>query len=128
MLNSAKNRICLDRMAIGLSALCAVHCVATVLLLGALSSLGHFFAAPIVHEIGLALAIVIGALALGAGALRHRLLFPLVMGCIGLAVMTSALFVPHGVSESVLTVIGVSLVALAHMLNMRADACIDCAC
>ena len=59
MLNSAKNRICLDRMAIGLSALCAVHCVATVLLLGALSSLGHFFAAPIVHEIGLALAIVV---------------------------------------------------------------------
>ena len=128
MLNSAKNRIYLDRVAIGLSALCAVHCVVTVLLLGALSSLGHFFTSPLIHEIGLALAILVGALALGAGARRHRLLFPLAIGCIGLAVMTSALFVPHGVSESVLTVVGVSFVALAHMFNMRADASADCAC
>jgi len=128
MLNTAKNRVRLDRLAIGLSALCAVHCVATVLLLGALSSLGHFFAAPIIHEVGLALAILIGAVALGAGLRRHRALFPLVTGGIGLAVMGSALLVPHGVSESVLTVLGVSLVAIAHMLNIRADSQTGCAC
>jgi len=128
MLNSAKNRVRLDRFAIGLSALCAVHCVATVVLLGALSSLGHFFTAPIIHEGGLALAIVIGGLALVAGLRRHRMIFPLVTGCAGLALMGAALMVPHGVAESVLTVIGVSLVAIAHMLNMRADACFGCDC
>jgi len=128
MLNTAKNRVRLDRFAIGLSALCAVHCVVTVLLLGALSSLGHFFAAPIIHEAGLALAILVGAVALGAGLRRHRALFPLAVGCVGLAVMGCALLVPHGLGESVLTVLGVSLVAIAHVLNIRADSRTGCAC
>lgn len=111
--------ITLDRVAIGLSALCAVHCVVTVILLGALSSLGHFFADPIIHEVGLALAIIVGALALGAGMRRHRSLAPMVIGGVGLLVMGAALFVPHGAGESALTVIGVALVAVAHLLNMR---------
>lgn len=128
MLNTAKNRVRLDRFAIGLSSLCAVHCVATVVLLGALSSLGPFFAAPIVHEVGLALAIVVGAVALGAGVRRHRALFPLVIGCIGLAIMGLALWAPHGIGESVLTVVGVSLVAIAHLLNIRADSRAGCSC
>ncbi|MGE4431354.1 MAG: MerC domain-containing protein [Sphingobium sp.] len=140
MLNFAKNRarvnlgrvnlgrVNLDRVAIGLSALCAVHCVATVLLLGALSSLGHFFADPIIHEIGLALAIAVGAVALGAGMRRHRSLAPMVIGGVGLLVMGAALFVPHGAGESVLTVIGVILVALAHLLNMRIGCGLECAC
>lgn len=138
MSNSAKNlarpgrvlsgRANLDRVAIGLSALCAVHCVATILLLGALSSLGHFFADPIIHEVGLALAVVVGALALGAGMRRHRSFGPMVIGGAGLLVMAAALFVPHGASESVLTVIGVVLVAGAHLLNMRMDCGLECAC
>lgn len=113
----------LDRIAIGLSTLCAVHCVATIILLGALSSLGHFFTAPIIHEAGLALAVLIGALALGAGIRRHRLLMPSIIGGVGLATMAAGLLVPHGVGEAMTTIIGVSLVAVAHYLNMRADCC-----
>ncbi|TNE39868.1 MAG: MerC domain-containing protein [Sphingomonadales bacterium] len=124
MFDSTKNWVSLDRVAIGLSTLCAVHCVATVVLLGALSSLGHLFTAPIIHEVGLVLAIVIGALALGAGIRRHRLLMPSIAGGIGLLVMATALFVPHGLGEAIATIIGVSMVAVAHLLNMRAD----CAC
>ena len=114
----------LDRVAIGLSTLCAVHCVATLVLLGVLSSLGHVFTAPIIHEAGLALAILVGALALGAGLRRHRLLMPSIVGGTGLVIMAAALFVPHGVGEAIATIIGVSLVAAAHFLNMRAD----CSC
>jgi len=38
----------------------------------------------------------------------------------GLATMAGALMVPHGRIEIVFTIIGVSLVALAHHLNGRA--------
>lgn len=111
----------LDRMAIGLSALCAVHCVATVVLLGALSSLGYIFAAPIVHEAGLAMAIGLGGLALGAGLRRHRLLWPSLIGLLGLSLMATALFLEHGAGEAAVTICGVSLVALAHFFNIRLD-------
>lgn len=111
----------LDRFAIGLSALCAIHCVATVLLLGALSSFGYLFASPIIHEAGLALAIVIGAVALGAGLRRHRFVWPSVLGFAGLGLMAVALTLDHGAGEAVVTIAGVGLVAFAHLLNMRAD-------
>jgi len=121
MFDSTKNWVSLDRVAIGLSTLCAVHCVATVVLLGALSSLGHLFAAPIIHQVGLVLAILIGALALGVGIRRHRLLLPSIIGGIGLLVMATALLLPHGLGEAIATIVGVSTVAIAHFLNMRAD-------
>lgn len=111
----------LDRMAIGLSALCAVHCVATILLLGALSSLGYFFAAPIIHEAGLALAIILGAIALGAGLRRHRLVWPSLIGLAGLSLMGVALMLSHGAGEAAVTITGVLLVAFSHYLNMKAD-------
>ncbi len=121
MATSFKSATRLDRMAIGLSAFCAVHCVGTIVLLGTLSSLGHFFTAPIVHEAGLAVALLLGAIALGAGLRRHRLLWPSIVGTGGLTLMGMALFVDHGVAEAALTVCGVSLVATAHYFNMRAD-------
>jgi hypothetical protein len=50
----------LDRMAIGLSGLCLVHCVATTVLLALLASAGGVLGAPIIHEVGLSLAMVMG--------------------------------------------------------------------
>ena len=49
----------------GLSGLCAVHCVATVVLLGLLASAGGFLGKPIIHEVGLTIAMILGAIALG---------------------------------------------------------------
>ena len=37
----------------------------------------------------------------------------------GLSFMGGALAVPHGVEEAVLTIIGVTLVAAGHLLNLR---------
>jgi len=112
----------LDRLAIGLSGLCIVHCVATVVFLGALSSVGHIIDAPIIHEGGLALAILLGAVALGFGARTHGMMLPVAVGSLGLGVMAGALSLPHGESEAVYTVIGVVLLALGHDLNRRAAA------
>jgi hypothetical protein len=66
----------LDRLAMGLSGLCVVHCVATAVLLGLLASAGGFLGQPIIHEVGLTMAMVIGAIALGRGAHEHGFVRP----------------------------------------------------
>lgn len=109
----------LDRMAVTLSGFCVVHCVATIILLGTLTSVGHLFADPRIHEVGLLCATLLGAVALGGGLWRHKRMLPAAIGIPGLAFMASALLVRHGVTEAVLTVIGVSFVACAHLLNSR---------
>ena len=59
-------------MAIGLSGLCLVHCVATTVLLALLASAaGGMLGAPWIHEVGLTLAMIMGAFALGRGILEH---------------------------------------------------------
>jgi uncharacterized membrane protein len=110
----------LDRIAIGLSGLCAVHCITTALLVGMFSSFASIFESPVIHEAGLAIAIALGALALGFGALRHRRLLPLSIGVLGLGIMASALAMPHGAKEIVVTLIGLATLALGHELNRRA--------
>jgi hypothetical protein len=112
----------IDRLALGLSALCGAHCLATSLLIGVMASLGGILDSPLVHEVGLALAIILGALALGAGTFRHRNLLPFVIGSAGLAVMASALALPHGAPETAVTLLGVAILSVAHLLNRQAAA------
>jgi hypothetical protein len=110
----------LDRLAMGLSGLCLVHCLATAILLGALASVGGFLGQPIFHEVGLAVAMMLGAVALGRGALNHGFFLPLIVGTIGLGVMALALSLPEGGGERIYTVTGVAILALAHRLNILA--------
>ena len=53
----------LDRLGIGLSGLCLVHCLATTVMVVLLASAGGLLVSPHVHEIGLAIAIPLGAFA-----------------------------------------------------------------
>jgi len=110
----------LDRIAMGLSGLCVVHCVATAVLLGLLASAGGFLGRPIFHEVGLTLAMIIGAFALGLGIRQHGFMMPSAIGGLGLGVMAGALSLPHDGREPVYTVIGVMVVALGHRLNVLA--------
>ncbi len=112
----------LDRLAIGLSGLCLVHCVASVILLTLIASAGGMLFDPIIHEVGLGLAIAVGTFALVRGAIDHGFVLPAAVGGLGLGVMTGALFVPHGTTETVFTVLGVAILALGHDLNRRARA------
>lgn len=109
----------LDRLAIGLSGLCLVHCVTTTLLLTILSSAGALLH-PAIHEIGLVFAIGFAALALGKGVLSHGYMMPAVVGAFGIGIMGGALSLPHGGFEIFWTLVGVSFVALGHDLNRRA--------
>lgn len=107
----------LDRLAIGLSGLCLVHCVATAVALGLLSAAGGFLGAPIIHELGLMLAMLLGAFALGRGIREHGYMLPSAVGGLGLGVMAGALTMPHDGSEALFTVVGVMILALGHRLN-----------
>jgi hypothetical protein len=107
----------LDRLAIGLSSLCVVHCIATVVLAATLASAGAALADPAWHEIGFALAMLLGAVALGRGFAAHRRVRPLLLGCAGLALMGTGLAMSHGAAEIGCTVAGVLLLAFAHRLN-----------
>ncbi len=109
----------LDRLGIALSGLCVVHCLATSVLLALMSAAGGVLGSPIFHEAGLLLAIVLGAVALGRGAVAHGLLLPVAIGSLGLGVMAGALTLPHDSSETLATIFGVALLAGGHWLNHR---------
>ena len=103
-----------------LSGLCAVHCVATAVLLGLLASAGGMLGKPIIHEVGLSLAMVIGAVALGRGIREHGFLLPSAVGITGLAIMAYAMSLHESGLEPAFTILGVSVLALGHRLNMMA--------
>jgi hypothetical protein len=121
-LTAIRNRM--DRAGILLSGLCAVHCVLGIVLVGFFGLGGDIIGgqvllSPEIHRVGLMLAVIVGVISLGFGVARHGRVAPLVIGGLGLALMASAILVGHGTAESVLTIIGVSFVAFAHIRNMR---------
>lgn len=104
----------------GLSGLCAVHCVATAVLLGLVASAGGMLGKPIIHEVGLSLAMILGAIALGRGIREHGFVLPSAIGAAGLAVMAYAMTLHETGYEPALTILGVAVLALGHRLNMIA--------
>jgi hypothetical protein len=100
-----------------LSGLCLVHCLATAVLLALVSAAGGALGAPIIHEVGLTLAIVLAAVSLGRGVAEHGFMMPSAVGGLGLGVMAGALTLPHDGGEALFTVVGVAILALGHRLN-----------
>lgn len=125
----APRRAWLDRVGIGVSITCAIHCVAAALLAAAPA-----FAATAAPGLGEGLEHLEGALlwiALGVGTaallpsyLRdHRSALPLALFLVGLAAIAaarSALATALGPATEIAgTVVGVALVASAHLVNLR---------
>ena len=111
----------LDRIAMGISGLCLVHCLGTAVLLGLISAAGSSLGSPWIHEVGLTLAMVLGAIALGKGVVEHGFMMPSAVGGLGLGVMAGALTLPHDGTEALSTVVGVMILALGHRLNVMAS-------
>ena len=109
----------LDRAGMLLSSLCAVHCVLGIVIVAGLGLGGGLLLDPMIHRVGLLLATLIAGVAIGIGAIQHRRAAPFVVAMMGLSFMGGGLAVEHGVEEAVLTIIGVTLVALGHVLNIR---------
>ena len=104
-------------MAIGLSGLCLVHCLATRCCWRCSPAPAGCSGADWIHEVGLGLAMIMGAIALGRGILEHGYTMPSAVGGLGLGVMAGALTLPHDGSEALYTVVGVAILALGHRLN-----------
>ena len=107
----------LDRIAIGLSGLCLVHCLGTAVLLAVLATAGGMLGSPIIHEVGLTLAMLLGTISLGRGIVEHGFMMPSSVGALGLGVMFGALQLPHGGGEEMFTLVGAAVLALGHRLN-----------
>jgi hypothetical protein len=111
----------LDRIGIALSGLCLAHCLASTVMVALLASAGGLLGSPHLHEIGLAVAIPLGAIALGRGIFEHGFMMPSSVGGLGLGAMAGAMTLPHGGEEVLATLLGVGLLALGHDLNRRAS-------
>ena len=109
-----------DRLAVGLSGLCLVHCLASAVFVAMLASAGGMLLHPIFHEVGLVIAILLGIVALGRGIFEHGFMMPSAIGGLGLGVMAGALTLPHDGGEALYTIVGVAILALGHDLNRRA--------
>ncbi|WP_265571014.1 MerC domain-containing protein [Sphingomicrobium nitratireducens] len=110
----------LDRMAIGLSGLCLVHCLASSVIVAVLASGGALLGNEMIHEGGLLVAMLLGGLSLVMGARQHGFMMPGAIGGLGIGVMGGALALPHNGEEVIATMCGVGIVALAHKLNLIA--------
>ncbi|QJB70794.1 MerC domain-containing protein [Parasphingorhabdus halotolerans] len=113
-----------DRIAVMISGLCLVHCISTILFVALLSSAGGVFLDPLVHEIGIGIAIALGMFTLGRGVLDHGYVMPAALGGLGLGMMMGAITLghggDHGGAEVIYTMLGVGVLALGHDLNYRA--------
>jgi len=120
MLLSVGRSGAIDRLGIALSGLCLVHCLASTVILAVLASAGGVLLDPVIHEVGLVLAIALGLIALGRGLVEHGFMMPAAVGGLGLGVMAGALSMPHNGTEVMYTILGVAILALGHDLNRRA--------
>jgi len=113
-----------DRVAVGISGLCLAHCISTMIFVALLSTAGGALLDPLIHEVGIGIAIALGMFTLGRGVLDHGFIMPAALGGLGLGMMMGAVTVGHegghGMAEVVYTMLGVGVLALGHDLNYRA--------
>ena len=136
-MNSSPAKGHIDKISIGLSALCAVHCLVLPVVAGVLPALtavtashSHF------HLLMLIVVIPLSGLALGAGWLRHRDRNVLAHGVCGMGLMMLAVTLGHDLlgdaGERWATLAGTFLLAAGHLRNFRqcrpADGCHKGAC
>lgn len=113
----------LDRVALLLSGLCLIHCLAlpVALLLGPFLGTWLLDTETTVHWILLALALPVSAYALTRGFRRHGRVSVLWLGGAGLILMlVGASQILGEQSETLFTVIGVLLLLFAHIRNLTA--------
>lgn len=114
-----------DKLAIALSSLCVIHCLATPLLLIILPSFGALFvdSHELFHQIILFFVLPVGLLALTAGYRHHHKNAVLGFGLLGLALLFLTAMLGHAHlgerGETITTVVASLIIAYAHLRNYQ---------
>lgn len=117
-----------DQVGIGLSVLCAVHCLVTPLILLSLPIMARYYLAHFwVHVLLAVLILPVGIYAFWHGYRHHQNRKVLWLGLPGLFIVASVPFLVHSlylpVSEPLLMSFGSILLIVAHWINRRSCAC-----
>lgn len=119
-----------DKLGMGLSILCALHCLLTPMIILSIPFLARYYLAhPLFHLI-LALAIIpVGLVAFANGIRHHHNWWVLVLGLPGLVLVTGTPYMVHiqnmPWNEQWVMVLGSLLLVSAHLLNRKS--CSSCA-
>lgn len=112
-----------DKLAISLSLLCAIHCLALPLLLIWLPSLALLNLDNEAFHLWMVIAVIPSSIyALTVGCKQHKRFPILLLGILGLAILISALFFGEQFGESgetILTLLGAAIVSSSHWFNFR---------
>lgn len=113
----------LDRIGVGISLSCAIHCIATGLISLAPAAFG-FEGSGIAWLEFLEWPFLLGAAVVGVVSLlpsyrHHHERRPLALFGVGMSLLAASRFV-EGPAEIVITTVGVVTIATAHLLNLRA--------
>ena len=133
MINQFKITATLDKFAVSTSTLCAIHCLALPLLIGVFPVLGTtIFGYDRFHEVLLWAVVPMTVISLTLGCKKHKSLSTALLGVVGLTILIVAVILGHESltvsSERILTLIGVSVVALAHIRNYKLCRRLACDC
>jgi len=114
----------LDRVAVGMSLLCAVHCVLLPFALVALPALSAtLLGDEAFHRLLLIGVLPTSVISLSMGCRKHGSWRTMLTGFFGLAILVAAAFFGHDLvgetGEKVATVLGASVIALSHFQNLR---------
>ena len=113
-----------DKFSIGLSMLCAIHCLLLPLLLVAIPSLGSLHLQNESFHTWMIVAVIPTSIfALTIGCKKHQRYRLLLWGVTGLILMVLAITLGHDIvgeaGEKVLTLLGATFVVIAHWGNFK---------
>lgn len=122
-----------DKTAIGLSALCVVHCLLTPLLLILVPSNAVQWISDEAFHHGMLLGVLFSSIiALNLGFRVHCQRSILFWGAAGLLLLSSPLLLGHDLigehGEKLLTVLGASIIAIGHIKNFKVCRKHQCEC
>ena len=118
-----------DRLGMGLSILCALHCILTPVMILSIPLLARYYLAhPLFHFLLALLIIPVGLIAFFMGIRKHHNWKVLILGLPGLILVTLTPYVVHvhnlELNEPALMVIGSVMLVSAHLLNRKS--CLTC--
>ncbi|MGI9205259.1 MAG: MerC domain-containing protein [Woeseiaceae bacterium] len=120
--NSSRQKAILDKIAVGLSGLCLLHCLLLPFVVAVLPFLGQFGNDHFHAEL-LLFVVPVSVIALGVGYRRHHRAVVLVFGATGLIILAIGGTYVHDtygeMPDRAMTVTGSIILAFTHFKNFR---------